>query len=968
MERTDRVRRGARRAGIRTGVTSLVALLLVTLAPTVVQAAHPPSPPGCTTAQVTGSSTGGAKPIPDSSTLVSTIDLPGAVGYVHDVDVNVRITHTYPGDLDIALTSPSGTVVTLTSDNGSANDNVFADTTFDDDAEPSAALPYAGSPKLVTDATYATGVNQATLAPEGALGAFDGEKVAGTWTLTITDDSGSDTGTLAGWSLDIGTVASPPQRLSFATLPNANQPMPNGQYQREIEVGGAGGSIENIEFSLNIDHADDGQLDVALTSPAGTTAILTTDNGAGQNRFRPTRFSDDAATPVTDADFASSVSEAQPEEAMSVFDGENPNGAWIVTVIDDTVDGVTGEYQAARLTVSTGSCPPPVAWPPIDAECGTTGSGVSPATDVPKVIAPSSVVTSTITVPVSSLPLRDVDVIVDIEHPRPLDLDIRLHSPDGTWLTLFVKPVGIKSNYLRGVRFDDDADPDGTLPYSTNDGIMTDTEYRSQVTAHRLTPVDALGELAGETAGGPWMLRVEDTSGTFSGTLHSWSIERKQSTRMPVSAQQSFVGSTGNIFDASKSTFYTYVGGAVFPITDVFVSVSTPHKRPGDLDMVLRSPSGTAVTLTTDNGGSNADQFLSTYFADGAPNSLFGAYSGSVPTGFRPEEPLSAFIGEPANGQWALEVVDDTAGYSEMLNSWTLEVSTGRCSRPPVATDHSYTVVESKAKVVGPAQGLLGGSSDPDGDTLTAEVVAAPANGAVTVNADGGFTYTPVKRRRGPDSFTFRAKDPLGLFSPPMTVSLNVIAPGCSPPGPFPDVANTHVFCKQILWMANDGITTGYSDGTYRPAAAVTRGSMAAFLYRTKFPVAGALPVCSGAGPYPDVPATHAFCPYILWMKQSGVASGGSDGLFHPEQVVTRGSMAAFLYRLKFGAAAPVACEPPGPFPDVASSHPFCSYIAWLEGAGITGGYDDGTFRPGVAVSRGSMAAFIERYVYPPSA
>jgi hypothetical protein len=50
-----------------------------------------------------------------------------------------------------------------------------------------------------------------------------------------------------------------------------------------------------------------------------------------------------------------------------------------------------------------------------------------------------------------------------------------------------------------------------------------------------------------------------------------------------------------------------------------------------------------------------------------------------------------------------------------------------------------------------------------------------------------------------------------------------------------------------------------------------------------------------------------------------------------------------------------------GSFSDVAPSHPFSQQIENIVGAGITTGYVDGTYRPGAPVTRGAMAAFMNR-------
>ena len=174
--------------------------------------------------------------------------------------------------------------------------------------------------------------------------------------------------------------------------------------------------------------------------------------------------------------------------------------------------------------------------------------------------------------------------------------------------------------------------------------------------------------------------------------------------------------------------------------------------------------------------------------------------------------------------------------------------------------------------------------------------------------------------------------------------------------GPFPDVGGTHPFCADIAWLAGEGIAGGYADGTFRPSVAVSRQAMAAFLHRA----AGAPPFLpSGPPTFPDVGPTHPFYVEIEWLADTGIAGGYADGTFRAAQPVSRQAMAAFLYR----AAGEPAFAPPGAptFPDVPTSSTFFAEIEWLSAQGIAGGYADGTYRPGAAVSRQAMAAFLHR-------
>ncbi len=130
--------------------------------------------------------------IADATTTTDTIAVTGAPTAVCDLHVTTDISHTFAGDLDIALVSPTGTRAILTTDNGGSAVDVFAGTTWDDTANAP-----------VSEHVFTSGVVAPSLTAEGALGAFFDEDPNGTWTLQITDDAASDTGTLNAWSIEV---------------------------------------------------------------------------------------------------------------------------------------------------------------------------------------------------------------------------------------------------------------------------------------------------------------------------------------------------------------------------------------------------------------------------------------------------------------------------------------------------------------------------------------------------------------------------------------------------------------------------------------------------------------------------------------------------------------------------------------------------------------------------------------------
>jgi hypothetical protein len=107
---------------------------------------------------------------------------------------------------------------------------------------------------------------------------------------------------------------------------------------------------------------------------------------------------------------------------------------------------------------------------------------------------------------------------------------------------------------------------------------------------------------------------------------------------------------------------------------------------------------------------------------------------------------------------------------------------------------------------------------------------------------------------------------------------------------------------------------------------------------------------------FKDLGDSHPALGAIKELNNEGIIKGYSNGLYHPDDAVTRGQAAAVINRA-LHLTAPSSSN----FKDVSTSNPFAADIAAIEKAGIIQGYSDGTFRPYDPMTRAQMAVIVTK-------
>ena len=109
----------------------------------------------------------------------------------------------------------------------------------------------------------------------------------------------------------------------------------------------------------------------------------------------------------------------------------------------------------------------------------------------------------------------------------------------------------------------------------------------------------------------------------------------------------------------------------------------------------------------------------------------------------------------------------------------------------------------------------------------------------------------------------------------------------------FSDVSADKWYNNAVSTLCHMGVLGGYSDGTFRPNAPITRAEFAK--------IAVSFSQANGSAVYSyftDVKTTDWFAPYVTAAKDSSLIEGYSDGSFKPENRITRAEACAIVNRV----------------------------------------------------------------------
>lgn len=441
-----------------------------------------------------------AVPIPDVSTAEISINVPDN-GLVLDVNVRVRLNHTFDGDLTISLVHPDGTVINLANQRGGSGDNYGTGandcsgtpTVFDDEAAATIAggvAPFAGSFK-----------------PESSLSVLDGKLTPGTWKLRVADGFNLDTGTIGCVQLEI-------TRSQFACCGVAGT--------RDIQAGPATLTTESCPPANNaIDPGERVTVDLELhnNGTAATTNLVATlvTGGGVSSPSLPQSY----GVLTTTAGPSPSATRDFSFTASGVCGG-SITATWNLNDGPDNLGTVTKTFQlgATVNTTTTFSNSAPITIPDTPA----------PAPEV-AVPYPSAIVVAGVTGTVSKVTVK----LTNLNHTFPGDIDILLVGPGGQKMMLMSDVGGSTDSVNATLTFDDAA--------ATGIGatVVTGTFKPTNIGTGDVFPAPApagphsdpqlLSVFNSVNPNGTWNLYVVDDAGGDAGNINGgWELNITTST------------------------------------------------------------------------------------------------------------------------------------------------------------------------------------------------------------------------------------------------------------------------------------------------------------------------------------------------------------------------------------------------------------------------------------------------------
>ena len=174
---------------------------------------------------------------------------------------------------------------------------------------------------------------------------------------------------------------------------------------------------------------------------------------------------------------------------------------------------------------------------------------------------------------------------------------------------------------------------------------------------------------------------------------------------------------------------------------------------------------------------------------------------------------------------------------------------------------------------------------------------------------------------------------------------------------PFNDVKQNDWFYSAVQYASQNGVMNGTANNTFSPGVATSRGMIATILYKLSGSKETELST------FKDVSSDAYYAKAIAWAQKKGIITGYGNGMFGPDDIITREQLASILWKY---AGSPVSADSKGlaAFKDAGEISSYAvNALTWANQAGIISGKGDNLLDPKGKATRAEAAQIIINFL-----
>lgn len=171
----------------------------------------------------------------------------------------------------------------------------------------------------------------------------------------------------------------------------------------------------------------------------------------------------------------------------------------------------------------------------------------------------------------------------------------------------------------------------------------------------------------------------------------------------------------------------------------------------------------------------------------------------------------------------------------------------------------------------------------------------------------------------------------------------------------FRDIPTNAWYNEAVSFVTEKGLMNGTGTDTFAPGDNLTRGMLVQIFYNHE-----GKPAITAQNIFTDVQSGAWYTDAITWAAQKGIVSGYSNGLYGPNDNVTREQFAAILWRYAGRPASSADMSGFGDF-DKAGDYALTA-LQWAVETGIISGKGNGTLDPTGNATRAEVAQMLMNY------